>query len=99
MQIIKQEARRASKVVQDLIYPAMLGNDKELEELRSVLGKAAVEIGTSNWVKICDLAIETAQYQAVRVHRRIFKPGQLTAILIAALTAIPAIPVLISFFK
>jgi len=99
MQIIKQEARRASKVLRDLIYPAMLGNDKELEELRSVLGKAAVEIGTSNWVKVCDLAMETGQYQADQIHRRIFSSGRLTAILILALTAIPAIPILVSFFK
>jgi hypothetical protein len=97
--IIRQQAIRASRVLQDLVYPAILGNDRELKIVKSILVKAAFEIARSNWVKIGELTVETGHYQAVRPPRQVFRSGQLTTILVVALTAIPAIPILISSLK
>lgn len=97
--IIRQQAISASKVLQDLVYPAILGNDRELKVVKSILVKAAFEIATSNWVKIGELTVGTGHYQTVRLPRQAFRSGQLTTIVVVALTAIPAIPILISSLK
>lgn len=98
-EIIRQQAIRASSVFQDLTYLAILGDDKELEKIRSALAKAILKIGTSDWVKVGDITVNTDNYAKVKTPRHIFNSGQLITVIIVMLTAIPALPVLISALK
>ena len=96
--IIKQQAIRASQIPKCLVYLAMLGNDKDLETVRSNLGQMALRIGKSDWIGIGQLTIEMDRYELVK-SRRLWRSGLLSPITLAILTAIPAIPVLISYLK
>lgn len=42
--IIRQQAISASTVLQDLVYPAMLGNDRELKVVKSILVKLLLKL-------------------------------------------------------
>ena len=72
--VIRQQAIQASQVLRHLVYPAMLGSDQELEAIRSVLGPASLKIGTSDWVRIGELTVETGQYQTVKTGLRAPRP-------------------------
>jgi hypothetical protein len=101
--IITQQAISASEVLQQLVFPSLLGSDEELESIGSTLWKAALKLGTpkemstSNWVRIGELTAEVKQYQIVKTGWRIRWSSQLNGIGLAVLTAIPAIPVLIGY--
>lgn len=98
--ILRQQSIRASRIFEDLVYLAMLGDDEELERVRSVLARAILKIGTSNWIKVGDITVETDKYERVPPARfRFMSPDRLTSIILVALTAIPAIPILISALK
>jgi hypothetical protein len=97
--IMRQQAIQASQVLRHLVYPAMLGSDEDLEAIRSVLGPAALKIGTSNWVRIGELTVETGQYRAVKPGLRVRPSSELALLFFTALAAIPAIPVLVSILR
>jgi hypothetical protein len=97
--VIRQQAVRASEVLQNLVYPALFGSEAELESVVSTLVKAAVKVATSNWAQIGELNVGLEQYQIVKSDRRIRWASQLNAIGLAALTAIPAVPALIEYLK
>lgn len=96
--IIRQQAIRASQIPKYLVYLAMLGNDKDLETVRSKLVQMALGIGKSDWIGIGQLTIEMGRYELVK-SRRLWRPGLLSPITLAILTAIPAVPVLITYLK
>jgi hypothetical protein len=53
--IIRREATRASRALRDLAYPVVLGTDKELMQVKEALARAAIRVGTSNWVQVGNL--------------------------------------------
>ena len=97
--IIRQQAIRASNVFQDLVYLALLGEYTEFEQIRSFLAQAFLKIGTSNWVRIGDMTVDTEKYQRVKPPRRVFNSERIITFIIVVLTAIPALPVLIAALK
>jgi hypothetical protein len=46
--------------------PAVLGGDKELDQVMETLARAALEVGSGNWWRVKDLKIETQEYPTVR---------------------------------
>lgn len=50
-----REAIRASRALRQLVYPAMLGTDEELVQIKEALAGAALRVGTTNWVQVGDL--------------------------------------------
>lgn len=96
--IVKQQAVRASRVLRYLVYPAMLGSDQELEAIKSALVEAVLKIGTSNWVRIGELTVNVGEYPPVKTSLQLRPSMDLALIFFTALAAIPAIPILVSFF-
>jgi hypothetical protein len=99
LQVIRQQAVRASQVFRNCVYPALLGSDVELDAVKTVLAKATLKVGVLDWVKIGKLSIDIGQYEIIPAGKRGWWSRQLAPITLAALTAIPAIPVLVSLLK
>jgi hypothetical protein len=97
--IAKIYAIRASRTAQALLYPALLGDDKELEMARSTLAVMALKIGKSRWMEIGRLDTHTESYEPLLVSRTITTSDRLISVVLVALTAIPAIPVLVDYLK
>lgn len=97
--IIRSKAACVSEVLRQCVYPALLGSDVELTDVATVLARAALKVGVSDWVKIGEWTIELKQYKIIPATRRERWANQLGPISLAVLTAIPAIPVLIGLLK
>jgi len=99
LQVIRQQAVRANQVFRNCVYPALLGSDVELDAIVTVLAKATLKVRVLDWVKIGKLSIDIGQYEIIPAGKRRWWSRQLGPITLAALTAIPAIPVLVSLLK
>ena len=97
--VIRQQTVRASQVLCYCVYPALLGDDDEIIAIQTVLAKAALKVGVGNWVEIGELTIEVSRYEIIPAVKRHRWWSQLDPIGLAALTAIPAIPVVVSLLK
>ena len=69
------------------------------EDVATVLARAVLTVGVSDWAKIGELTIELEKYEIIPAPRRGRWSSQLGPISLAALTAIPVIPVLIGLLK
>jgi hypothetical protein len=50
--LMSREAIRASQTLKELVYPAMLGTDRELRDVKRDLARAAISVGTTNWAQV-----------------------------------------------
>ena len=64
--IMSQEATRASHALRQLVHPVMLGNDEEIRKVKETLARAAIWVGTANWVQVGDLG-DSSVSKPVRV--------------------------------
>lgn len=94
--ILRGEAIRAAQVFRNLVRPALLGGDEAHALIKDTLMKAALCIGTWNWVRVGDLNVGDGG-EVSRSARRAAWAAQAWPITMAALTAIPAIPVLLVY--
>jgi hypothetical protein len=54
--ILRQEANRACQALRQFVYPALLGTDDELRQVKVAIARAAIRVGTHYWVQVGDLA-------------------------------------------
>lgn len=99
--VIRQQADLANQVLLHCVYPALLGSDVELNAIEEVLAKAALKVCAcvTGWVTIGELTVEVEHYKVLPTAWLRRWTNQLGPIALAALTAIPAIPVLIDLLK
>jgi hypothetical protein len=60
--ILSREAVRGSQALKQLVYPALLGSEEELRQLKEALARAAIRVGTGNWVQVGDLGTKQDKY-------------------------------------
>lgn len=96
--IVSRSAIKASQVMRRLTYPAILGDDNDLKDMREMLARAAIRIGTGNWTQVSDLDWDVSRYSAVKPYKKWFAaiPTALT-VLISIIG--PIIPILIKAAK
>jgi hypothetical protein len=98
-QIIGDQADAAAQVFRRLVYPALLGDEADLRCVGEVLARAALKVGTSNWVTLRKLGTIADRFPAVPAPHRPRWSRQLDPIILAVLAAIPALPVLIAYLS
>lgn len=64
--IIAREATRGSRTLKKLVWPAILGTEEELQQMKVTLARAAIRVGTANWVEVGDLNSEIKDYPVFR---------------------------------
>ena len=97
--IQQRQARQASDVVRNLVYPAILGSDKGLREIKGVLSQAAFMIGVSRWAEIGSLARTTDEYGPLKSTIQTKRSIPIVTITLAVFAAIPTIPALVGLFN
>jgi hypothetical protein len=98
--IMSQEAIRGSQALKTLVYPAMLGSDKELQQIKELVARAAIRVGTENWVQVGDLKAEVEDYSHSKsIPVSILSNATIVALLTFAAAVITIIPPLIVFFS
>lgn len=89
--IVSREATRGSRALRNLIYPALLGTNEELQQIKEVLARAAIRVGTANWVQVGDLDSGTKDYAVVKSTPAWVSPQTLTPFMIAVIPLIIAL--------
>lgn len=89
--ILRQEANRACQALRQFVYPALLGTDDELRQVKVAIARAAIRVGTRNWVQVGDLAPDS-----ITVPRNMRPRLTLAGIISFLIILVPLITALVS---
>lgn len=93
--IMRSAAIRGSRALRKLVYPTMLGTDEELRQVKEILARAAIDVGTADWVLVGDLDSEIKEYPVSKSAPAWVSSQPLLAFIGFAVVAIPLVSALI----
>jgi len=82
---------RVSLALKSFTYPAMLGTDQELALIKEAIARAAIRVGTGNWVQVGDLDLASGH-----LPRRLRPRVTVASVISFLVILVPLITVLVS---
>jgi len=89
--IRRQQVIRVSLALKSFTYPAMLGTDQELALIKEAIARAAIRVGTRNWVQVGDLDLASGH-----LPRRLRPRVTVASVISFLVILVPLITVLVS---